>query len=390
MWRNFLTCATAIFFAITNICSAQQSSSMSSMPMMPVMAKSNEATKDQLAFARAEGDSVDKCTNWLLQQKAVVTGQINAGEYKITYVFSRPEGWYELSNEILTWQPPSSNANAHLWLFVQDAADHRIVPPLSIKYILTNAQGNVSDENEITYAWMPLINGYGNNIKLSENGNYTLQLDISPMPYRRHDPYNGDRFMHNTTAVINVSIDKDQFSAQPLSELMEAHQTLAKNAGKAFHNTLQEMYKQANDGRDTTIGDYTIAFAVEYAEGYWNYENSKFRYMQENDLSGKTNAHVEVAALDAKSGRFLDNLDVKATLKTEDGKTVGTRNEMFMWHPWLYHYGENWRIPKGGSYTIIANIKPPAYRHYGKTLGNQLNKQISVAFDNVQIKSGQK
>jgi len=131
MWRNFLTCATAIFFAITNTCSAQQSSSMSSMPMMPVMAKSNEATKDQLAFARAEGDSVDKCTNWLLQQKAVVTGQINAGEYKITYVFSRPEGWYELSNEILTWQPPSSNANAHLWLFVQDAADHRIVPPLS-------------------------------------------------------------------------------------------------------------------------------------------------------------------------------------------------------------------------------------------------------------------
>ena len=237
---------------------------------------------------------------------------------------------------------------------------------------------------------MPLINGYGNNIKLSENGNYTLQLDISPMPCRRHDPYNGDRFMHNTTAVINVSIDKDQFSAQPLSELMEAHQTLAKNAGKAFHNTLQEMYKQANDGRDTTIGDYTIAFAVEYAEGYWNYENGKFRYMQENDLSGKTNAHVEVAALDAKSGRFLDNLDVKATLKTEDGKTVGTRNEMFMWHPWLYHYGENWRIPKGGSYTIIANIKPPAYRHYGKTLGNQLNKQISVAFDNVQIKSGQK
>ncbi|HVX26366.1 MAG TPA: iron transporter [Parafilimonas sp.] len=320
MRRNVLTCVTIIFLFSINVCSGQQSSGMSSMPMMPVMAASNEATKDQLTFAGAEGDSVDKCTDWLLQQKGVVSGQTNAGEYKITYVFSRPEGWYELSNDVLTWREPSSNADAHLWLFVQDAADHRIVPPLSIKYTLKNAQGNVSDENEIAYAWMPLVNGYGTNVKLSGNGNYTLRLDIAPMPYRRHDPYNGDRFTHNTTAVINVSVDKSQFSKQPLSELMEAHQKLAENAGKAFHNTLEEMYKQANDGGDTTIGDYTIAFAVEYAEGYWHYENSKFRYMQENDMSGKTNAHVEVAALDAKSGRFLDNLDVTATLKSEDGK----------------------------------------------------------------------
>ncbi len=29
------------------------------MPMLPIIAKSNEATKDQLAFAKAEGYSVD-------------------------------------------------------------------------------------------------------------------------------------------------------------------------------------------------------------------------------------------------------------------------------------------------------------------------------------------
>jgi hypothetical protein len=390
MSRRISPFLTAISFIISTVSFAQQSSVMSSMPMLPVMAKSNEATKDQLAFAKAEGDSVDKCTGWLLQQKGIVSGQINAGEYKITYAFSSPEGWYELSNDLLTWHQPSSNKDTHLWLFVQDASDHRIVPPLSIKYILTNAQGSVADENVITYAWMPLVNGYGNNIKLSGNGNYTLHLDISPMPYRRHDPYNGDRFSGYTTAVINVAIAKDQFSKQPLSELMESYQTLAENAGKAYHNTLQEMYKQANDGRDTTIDDYKIAFAVEYAEGYWHYENDKFRYMQENDLSGKTNAHVEIAALDAKSGRFIDNLDVTATLKTNDGKTIGTMKEPFMWHPWLFHYGENWRIPKSGTYTIIADIKPPSYRHYGKTLGNQLNKPVSVALNNVEIKSGQK
>lgn len=50
------------------------------------MAKSNEATKDQLAFAKAEGDSVDKCINWLLQQKGIINGQTNVGEYKITFI----------------------------------------------------------------------------------------------------------------------------------------------------------------------------------------------------------------------------------------------------------------------------------------------------------------
>lgn len=387
MKYKVVTCVMSIFF-VELMCSAQQY--MSTMPMMPVMAKSNEATKDQLALAKAEGDSVNKCMQWLLQQKDIVSGQVNAGEYKITYAFSSPEGWYELSNDILTWHQPAVTSDAHLWLFVQDASDGRIVPPLSINYILLNEQGNVTDQNSINYAWIPLVNGYGNNIKLSGNGNYVLNVDISSMPYRRHDPYNGDRFTNHTKAVINVSIDTQKFNTQLLSELMEAHQTLSINAGKAFHNTLEEMYKQANDGRDTVTGDYIVAFAVEYAEGYWHYENDKFRYMQENDMSGKTNAHIEVAVLDAKTGRFLDNLNVMATLKTEDGKSMGTKNEPFMWHPWLYHYGENWRIPKSAKYTIVADIKPPAYRHYGKTLGNQFNKSISVAFNNVHIKSGQK
>jgi hypothetical protein len=41
-------------------------------------------------------------------------------------------------------------------------------------------------------------------------------------------------------------------------------------------------------------------------------------------------------------------------------------------------------------FTIVADIQPPAYQRYGKTLGNQFSKPGTVAFDNDQIKSGQK
>src|SRR3954463_15422667 len=101
-------------------------------PKLPLTVKSNEATKEQLAYARAEGDSVDKCTAWVVSQAGSNAGQMRAGEYKITYAITAPEGWYEYINQHAQWQSPT-NVNAHLWLFVQDGADGRIVPPLDIK-----------------------------------------------------------------------------------------------------------------------------------------------------------------------------------------------------------------------------------------------------------------
>lgn len=372
-------------FIVCSITNAQQTTK----PLMPVMARSNEATNEQLDYARAEGDSVDKCIGWILKT-AGCSGKIAAGEYKITYAFTKPEGWYEFSNDEVSWHKPEAEENAHLWLFVQDGSDSRIVPPLNIKATIINEQENVTDQKTLPFAWMPMLNGYGENVKLSESGKYTLNITIAPPAYRRHDPYNGDRFKQITTANIPVTINPQNFSSQPLSEEMESHQSLAKGPGKAYNNTLKEMYKQANDGRDTITEDYRVTYAIEYAEGFWHYEKDKFRYMAENDMSGKTNAHVEVAVLDAKTGRFIYNLDVKATLKNDQGEIMGTLKEPFMWHPWLYHYGENWRVPKAGKYDLLVNIKPPSYRRYGKTYGNQFLKPVVINFNNIIIKTGQK
>lgn len=386
-----------VWFIGTNIASAQNME-MHNMPDMdyptskakrPLTAPSNEATKKQLALARAEGDAVDQCTKWILQQGGNMAGTVNAGEYKITYAITHPEGWYTYNNTTLNWQPPA-NANAHLWLFVQDGADGRIVPPLNITVQIKDAKNNSILSKNLPFGWMPLINGYGDNINLPGDGNYKLQIQIDPPQYHRHDPYNGDRFTDVTKAAFPVMVNLSTVSNQkPLSAAMEQQQALSESAGKAYANTLKNMYKQANDGRDTIIGDYKVAFAVEYAEGYWNYEHGVFRYKVENDLSGLTNGHVEIAVLDAKTGRFLHNLNVTASLN-KNGKDLGTKTEPFMWHPWLYHYGENWRVPSAGKYNLHIHFDPPQYRRYGKNDGRQFANALDFNFTPIKIKTGQK
>jgi hypothetical protein len=160
---------------------------------LPITAKSNESNKRQLALAKAEGDSVSNCLKWLVSKTPEGSGQFDAGEYKITYVISKPEGWYELSNNNLNWSNPLPTSNAHFWLFVQEAADGRVVPPLDIKYKIINDKGNTTDENNLAYCWVPLVNGYGDNVKLSGTGNYKIEIEIAPPVYKTHVSYNGDR-----------------------------------------------------------------------------------------------------------------------------------------------------------------------------------------------------
>lgn len=362
--------------------------SQSSLPVRPLTVPSNEATREQLKLAASQGDAVDSCTSWIIHHANRYCGQLRAGEYKLTYAVGPPEGWYESSGGRTAWHPPS-HANAHLWLFIQDGADNRLVPPLQVKLVCLDPYGKTRTAKSLPFAWMPLVNGYGDNLDLTGNGNYTFTLYISPPAWHRHDPYNGDRFTDTVTASFPLSLDLGQIAAQkPLSEIMETATSVAPAPGRAYSQTLKAMYKQANDGHDTIIGDYHIAFAVEYAEGYWDYEHGHFRYKVENDLSGATNAHVEVAVLDARCGRFLHDCMVTATL-TKDRTMLGTKMEHFMWHPWLYHYGDNWRVPGKGTYTLKVHVAPPEYRQYGKATGPRFTSPVDVTFY-PKIKVGEK
>ncbi len=130
--------------------------------------------------------------------------------------------------------------------------------------------------------------------------------------------------------------------------------------------------------------------------------DERFRYSIENENSTARNAHVEVAPRDAANGNFLPGLRVIAELIGPDGPVPPPRDEPdpgaprepgqvpFMWHSWLFHYGENWRVPGDGTYRLRVHVDAPTARRYGRASGARLGRPVDVTFDGVTIKAGTK
>jgi len=102
------------------------------------------------------------------------------------------------------------------------------------------------------------------------------------------------------------------------------------------------------------------------------------------------NAHVEISVCDARDGRFIPGLTVLVTLVDSKGKTIGTHQQPFLWHPWLYHYGLDWAVPSSGSYKLHVQVTVPSFPRHDKKNGQFFNRQVEVTFENVEIKVGQK
>lgn len=65
-------------------------------------------------------------------------------------------------------------------------------------------------------------------------------------------------------------------------------------------------------------------------------------------------------------------------------------NAAFLWHPWLYHYGRNWTVPRDGTYGLRVRIEPPDFPRHDKENGLRYREPVEVVFDGVHIETGQK
>ena len=368
-------------------------------PEIPQMARSNESTEAQLNLARKQGYADELALKWLMEHASPASAQQKAGEYQVAYLLSAPEGWYvpgrsESGGQAdLVWQSPAPGATAHLHAIVRDGADGRNIPGLHVRATFQAADGRTLASQELPYGWYPLLAGYGDNLTVPA-GTYRLRLDVSRMPFRRHDPYNGDRLSRPVVAIFDaVPVAAALARQAPLADAAAGQQLLAQAQGDAFHQTTQAMYAQANDGHDKPLGDYHVGYAIEYAEAYWYFPDStsrKLRYQTHVESSAVSNGHVEITVLEARTGRFLPGLHITGTVLDEHNQPIATHDVPFMWHPWLYHYGENWRVRGTGTYHLRIHADAPAYRRYGRTAGREFASAIDTEFDNVKITSGQK
>ncbi len=162
---------------------------------------------------------------------------------------------------------------------------------------------------------------------------------------------------------------------------------LAREQGAALARGLRHMTDDvANDGGEKHAGDYIIGYAVESAEGLYFMNSGTLEWVEPK----QENCHVEVSVRDGSDGRFIPSLRVYATLSDNQGNVIGTHEQPYLWHPWVYHYGRNWTVPGDGSYNLKIRIEPPEFPRHDKKNGKRFLEPVEVEFDSIQIKTGRK
>jgi hypothetical protein len=160
---------------------------------------------------------------------------------------------------------------------------------------------------------------------------------------------------------------------------------LARQQGESYRRALEHMANDvAHDGGMQPAGEYLIGYAVEEAEGMYDWDGDELVW---HDPDGE-NLHVEIAVCDASDGRFVPCLKVTGTLVDPDGNEVGTHEHPMLWHPMLYHYGRNWTVPADGTYKLHVRVDPPTFMRHDDVNGCRFKDVVETTFDNVQVERG--
>ena len=180
----------------------------------------------------------------------------------------------------------------------------------------------------------------------------------------------------------------DQIAKQTSEELDERQQELAAAEGDAYQRSLRHMVETvAHTGEMTQEGEYIIAVAQEEAEGLYHLrDDGEFEWMEPDD---EENCHLEVAVADAADGRFIPELSVQVTLAAHDDGEVGPVDMDLLWHPGLYHYGENVHLPGDGAYDVKVTVEPPTFRRHDEVNGDRYGEPVTVLFEGLDLKTGQ-
>lgn len=159
----------------------------------------------------------------------------------------------------------------------------------------------------------------------------------------------------------------------------------ARAQGEAYGRALEYMTGTvANDGGEQRAGDYLVGYAVEAAEGMYEWVDGGLLWRD----PGEENLHVEVAVRDAGDGRFVPGVRVVATLIDPDGDEVGTHEQPLLWHPMIYHYGRNWAVPSDGEYMLRVRVEPPTFMRHDEVNGRRFVEPVEVEFRNVKVERG--
>jgi len=167
----------------------------------------------------------------------------------------------------------------------------------------------------------------------------------------------------------------------------EKKRNLAVAQGNTYSLALDEM-KDEDANASVKVDDYLISIACENAEGMYMYNvkgNLEWMIPKRGD-----NQHFEVVVQDKDDKRFIPALEIQAELLDENKKVAAEMIVPFIWHPFLFHYGINCKIPKAGKYYAKVQIKKPSFHRHDETYGKRYKKDVTVTLGPITLKPGRK
>lgn len=184
-----------------------------------------------------------------------------------------------------------------------------------------------------------------------------------------------------------MSTSAHKVPEKPSDEADSKQIAMAKKEGAAYQASLKYMAEEvADSGGMKRAGDYIVAYAQERAEGMYMLKREG---ELEWEAPSNENCHLEISVSDAGDERFIPYLDITASLTPKDGETVGPFKVPFVWHPGLFHYGVNLKVPGDGDYRLDITIKPPTFMRHDEVNGKRYADTVKVTFDSIKIKTGQ-
>jgi len=173
---------------------------------------------------------------------------------------------------------------------------------------------------------------------------------------------------------------------RPSDEANRKQLAIAQREGAAYQEGLRVMATEVADvGGTQQAGDYIIGFAQERAEGMYHlHGEGRLEWVEPEE----ENCHLEISVSDAGDGRFIPYLMIHATLTKDSGEVVGPVEMPFVWHPGLYHYGINLKIPGDGTYDIAVRIEAPTFMRHDQENGKRYAETVEVVFSRIDLKTG--
>jgi len=185
---------------------------------------------------------------------------------------------------------------------------------------------------------------------------------------------------------MTVETHENQPPMQPSNEAKEEQLNLARKQGESYQKAVDHMTQQEAHGAQQRAGDYLVGYAVEKAEGMYQRQGGELVWQEPQD----ENVHIEITVQDNGDLRFIPGLTITVTVIDPTGNNLGTHTQPFLWHPWLFHYGRNWKLPGDGTYTLRVQIDAPNFMRHDKINGQRFSDPVTVEFSALEVKTGQK